>query len=190
MKTIIYILVSNTIIFLSCGSKEINDSYDNKKKSIVNNNVIQNKVTQNDSLNKKLIIYDEFIRRVIENDLTLQNIKKVYQTNVIHEELIQNKHNTNIKDTLIIFTEGNDSICFYKGWGNTIPQKIVIFSEKLIIDKNIKIGVNKDLFHEKFKMEIIFDTLIMKDIEGGNIFTFIFIDNKLSKIIYQGNYLD
>jgi len=128
--------------------------------------------------------------RVVEKDLSLQNLKEIYQPQEIYEKLVQNKHNINKKDTLMIFVSGTDSIEFYKGWGNALPQKMIITSSKVIIDKNLKVGVDKNIFRQKFKKQVLPDTLVISDIEGGNVLTFFFKENKLIKILYQTEYTD
>jgi hypothetical protein len=90
----------------------------------------------------------------------------------------------------MIFISGTDSIGFYKGWGNALPQKMIITSKKLIIDEDIKVGVDKSIFRNKFKKQPLSDTLVVSDIEGGNVFTFFFKENKLNKILYQAEYTD
>jgi hypothetical protein len=156
----------------------------------INYQTQQGQSLQKDTLETEVIYDDEFIMRVIENDLTFSNLKKIYQPKEIHEKLLQNKHNLNKKDTLLIFIAGIDSIGFYKGWGNVLPQKMVITSEKLVIDKDIKVGVDKSLFRQKFKNKLLSDTLVVKDTEGGNTFTFFFKENNLFQIIYKAEYTD
>jgi len=193
MKVKILVISINVFFFLSCNSKEVNHTQNINEKTKVQDSISQvqtNSITQRDT-SKKEIIYDyEFIMRVVEKDLSLQNLKEIYQPQEIYEILVQNKHNINKKDTLMIFVSGTDSIEFYKGWGNALPQKMIITSSKVIIDKNLKVGVDKNIFRQKFKKHVLPDTLVISDIEGGNVFTFFFEENKLIKILYQAEYTD
>jgi len=193
MKAKILVISINVFFFLSCNSKEVNHTQNINEKTKVQDSISQvqtNSITQRDT-SKKEIIYDyEFIMRVVEKDLSLQNLKEIYQPQEIYEILVQNKHNINKKDTLMIFVSGTDSIEFYKGWGNALPQKMIITSSKVIIDKNLKVGVDKNIFRQKFKKQVLPDTLVISDIEGGNVLTFFFKENKLIKILYQTEYTD
>lgn len=193
MKAKILVISINVFFFLSCNSKEVNHTQNINEKTKVQDSISQvqtNSITQRDT-SKKEIIYDyEFIMRVVEKDLSLQNLKEIYQPQEIYEKLVQNKHNINKKDTLMIFVSGTDSIEFYKGWGNALPQKMIITSSKVIIDKNLKVGVDKNIFRQKFKKQVLPDTLVISDIEGGNVLTFFFKENKLIKILYQTEYTD
>lgn len=189
MKARNLILFINLFVFLSCNSKETNGSQSIKKETQTEDS-INGQSLQKDTLETEVIYDDEFIMRVIENDLTFSNLKKIYQPKEIHEKLLQNKHNLNKKDTLLIFIAGTDSIGFYKGWGNVLPQKMVITSGKLIVDKDIKVGVDKSLFRQKFKNKLLSDTLVVQDTEGGNTFTFFFKENILTRILYKAEYTD
>lgn len=194
MKAINLILFVNMIIFLSCNSNKTNGAQNVKKeeqtKDSINYLIKQNESIQKDTVKSEIIYDDEFIMRVIENDLTFSNLKMIYQPNVINENLLQNKHDQNKKDTLLTFTLGKDYIEFYKGGGNVLPQKMVISSGKLILDKDIKIGVDKGLFSQKFKNKLLSDTLVLQDLEGGNNFTFFFEQSILTRILYKAEYID
>jgi hypothetical protein len=67
---------------------------------------------------------------------------------------------------------------------------MLVNSGKLILDNDIKIGVDKGLFSQKFKNKLLSDTLVVQDLEGGNIFTFFFNENILTRILYKAEYID
>jgi hypothetical protein len=194
MKAINLVLFVNMIIFLSCNSNKTKGTQNVKKdeqiKDSINYLIQHNESIQKDSVKTEVIYDDEFIMRVIENDLTFLNLKKIYQPKEINEKLLQNKHDQNNKDTLLTFTLGRDYIEFYKGGGNIFPQKILVSSGKLILDKDVKIGVDKGLFSQKFKNKLLSDTLVVQDLEGGNNFTFFFEQNILTRIFYKAEYID
>ncbi|MGQ0827630.1 MAG: hypothetical protein ACT4ON_04460 [Bacteroidota bacterium] len=191
MKVKILILALGLLCFISCNSKNTQD-HPNGNEELVRGNVADSNAQRLNNFKDTIIevIYnDEFIMKVLESDLTLQNIKRIYSKEA-QEKLVINKYDLQKKDTLMILIEGKDSIGFYKGQGNSLPHKMVVFSEKLTIGGNIHTGVEKDLFKNKFNVQSLSDTLRIQDIEGGNIITFYFRDNKLFQFIYKAEYLD
>lgn len=180
-------------ILLSCSSKESNCSPVNQKEIKTSNNednIKESGFLIKDTLKKDVIYDDEFILRVIENDFKFSNLNMIYEPKEINERLFQNKHDKSKLDTMLFFIVNEDSIQLYKASGNEMPQKIVIHSEKMTIDSDIKIGVNKELFMKKFNLIVMSNILEVKDLEGGNIFTFYFRENNLFRIIYKSEYTD
>lgn len=179
------------IIFSSCEKKIIKNNINEKniEKKVLKNESLKPKI-QNNLSTKDTIIDDEFIFRLIENDFNLNKIKSIYENGIINEEITKNKYDNNKIDTLINVIWERDVITFHKAYGISLLQKANIVSENILLDSNIKIGVNKSIFNQKFKKNILTDSLFVSDIEKGNVFLFYFVNNKLNKISYQSGYID
>lgn len=193
MKAENLIILFNISLLLSCSPKENNGLELTQKDTKTSSNEYQIQESgfiNKDTLEKDVIYDDEFIIRVIEKDFEFYNINRIYNPSEIQEKLFQNKHYLSKLDTLLFFTVKEDSIGFYKAWGNVFPQKLVIYSEIITIDKDIKIGVNKELFRKKFNHKVLSNIFVVKDLEGGNTFIFFFRENTLFRIFYESEYID
>jgi len=192
VKSINLILVVNLFLFLSCNSKKTDtfqDDSPNDKQDCNNRESINIEKPVKD-LPKIELINDEFVRRVLEKDLLLENLKAIYQPTEITKQTLKNTHDSHAMDTILIFTKYGDSIQYYKGSGNLFPQKIVIHSDKILIDNSIRIGANKEVFNQKFNIKLVSNILIVRDTEEGSVYLFVFKDNLLTKIIYESSYVD
>jgi hypothetical protein len=188
MKLRISILLINLALLSSCNRKESDHNENTQIKA--QDTTVQIKHEVHDTIKISEIIADDFIERVLKNDLLLPKLTKIYRPKEIHEELIPNRHYPEKTDTIVSFKSGSDFVQYHKGIGNTLPVTITIMSDKAILDGNIKTGSSKSIFVEKFSKQNLSDTLTISDLESGNNFTFIFENDKLIKIQYQAEYID
>ncbi len=71
-----------------------------------------------------------------------------------------------------IFWICNPEDLLYKVWGNVLPRKMLITSGKQIVDKDINVGVDKNLFTQKFINKLLSDTLLAQDTEEETLLGF------------------
>jgi hypothetical protein len=140
---------------------------------------------------KPTIVYnDEFVMRVMDVDISYNKIMKAYHPKNVIRKIVQNKYQANIKDTLISFSENGNLFSFYKGKEKALLQNMNLSSQGTVLDKNIYIGCDKSLFKNKYKSSLKSYTIIIEDIEGGNVFTFLFKNNKLIQVKYKIEYME
>lgn len=127
---------------------------------------------------------NSFILRA-ENDLTLERFRSIYKPQRVNKEVFQNEYEPEKKDTLISYHHGGDSISFYIAPTKAFPFRLVLTSDKVIIDNYIRVGVAKDMFIKNFKVSELSDTTVVEDMARFSSFTFYFRKDRLSKIVYQ-----
>lgn len=66
------------------------------------------------------------------------------------------------KDSIYTLFENNDTICFYFAVGKVIPIKIVANTSKIIFDNDIKVGITKEYFINRFKTPNFKDTFYIQ----------------------------
>ncbi|MFI5159567.1 MAG: hypothetical protein ACHQF4_11920 [Sphingobacteriales bacterium] len=136
------------------------------------------------------IVNDEFVMRVLENDLEYYKIIRAEHPKNINKKIVQNKYSPTNKDTIVTFSVNKDTYDFYKGKQKVILQKMSLRSENIVLDKNIRIGCDKKLFKNKYDGSLKSDIAVIQDVEGGNLFTFIFKNNKLIQVTYKIEYIE
>ena len=139
---------------------------------------------------KQAIVNGDFINRVLDADFTSENLAKHYKFTSSIKAVTPNQHVQDANDTIVQLFYDTDTFEFYRGVENTFLLKAVIAREELVIDSSIKTGVGKDIFKEKFATRIVPDTFLVQDLEAGSVFTFLFDQNKLVRIIYEAPYFD
>lgn len=171
------------IILMSCQSS-------NNKTSIKYNDSLNQQIHQEINVNKpevKFITDDEFIANVIGD---LSSIFFSDEYNIFQKQILKNKFNPNVNDTLFVFSNKKDTLNFYKTPSKVIIQDAIINSDKIILTENISVGIDANVLKSKFDLLQIPDTLIVENIEGHLSIKFIVSEGKLTKIIYTSNYMD
>lgn len=171
------------IILISCQSS-------NNKISIKYDDSLNQQMHQEVDVNKpdvKFITDDEFIASVIGD---LSSIFFSNEYNILQKQILKNKFNPNVNDTLFVFSNKKDTLNFYKTPSKIIIQNAIINSDKIILTENISIGVDVNVLKSKFDLLQIPDTLIIENIEGHLSIKLIVLEGKLTKITYTSNYLD
>lgn len=159
-------------------------------KQFYSNPIRSKRVIQKQSSKPTIIYNNEFVIEVLENDLNYNKIVKACNPKNINKKIVQNIHTQSNKDTIVSFCANEDTFTFYKGKGKVLLQKMSLLSKNIVLDKNISIGCDKSLFKNKYKNSLNSDTAIIQDFEGGNVFTFIFKDNKLTQVTYKIEYME
>lgn len=155
---------------------------------------IQNKSNTDNEINNemaqtaKVISDDEFISKVIKNDLPFSYFRDRYD--LAEKQVIQNRHDPSAKDTVFVYSNDKNMVNFYVSPSNTILQEALITSPEIILDNDIRIGVKDEIFKRKFNIEDTSDVLVVENIEGHLSFTFTFEKGELKKIVYKSRYLD
>lgn len=136
------------------------------------------------------IVSDEFVAQVLDNDLSYKNLVNLYSPTQIIEETLEDEYlkGTNSKK-LIFKTDTNDTVQFLKNDFTLLQLDMVFVSSKITLAKDIKIGVDKSLFENKFNKKIS-GQFTVTSLEGYAKFIFYFEKNKLIKIAYQVEYID
>ncbi len=108
------------------------------------------------------------------------------------KSLIQNRHTTDLMDTLIEFESigsVKDYFLMYKTLGKEIFMKATIRTNSLLLKNTIKVGMSKKDFTEQLKVETQSDIIKVCDIEQTKNWIFYFSKSRLDSIVYQG-YVD
>jgi|GEM_PF-6983236 len=190
MKTIAVTIILASLLF-SCKlhGKKI-DGNDAEVKNGVRTYVQNDSIKSLDTTITHSIYDNAFISRTTERDLIWRNIINHYKPKILSKSLSPNGYNPNKQDTLVRFNERGDSILFYKGWSNSFAKRIVLTSDLMSIDSDIRIGMNKESLCSKFKLKKISDQFAVMEETGYVKFTFQFNQGKLIKIVYELTYSD
>lgn len=173
-SVILFSLVIFVIINYNNSIKKINDSSKN----------------QTQSLEEKIVDH-EFILRVSENDLSYENLKKIYSPKEITKEAPKSELDKKNNGMLLVFkTDTKDIIRFFKTDYTISNDSMVFTSNRMIIDKDIKIGTEKSLLEKKLGKTFNTDKIIVTNIDEQIYMIFFFNQNKLTKVTYNSNYLD
>jgi hypothetical protein len=143
----------------------------------------------NTEIIKDTIFNDSLIFSLLEIDLKSENLLSKYDE--LSEKKIRKKntHNKLINDTILIYSTINDTIKYYKSDNKRLPLYLSIQSRN-INDDFLKIGITKKYLSKILKNKIFSDTVIISDIEKGNILSLYFENEKLYKVCFKINYLD
>lgn len=127
---------------------------------------------------------NNFIDRVEKSDLTYENLKSIYFSTKETYEPYPFRNGQTYQ--LVVFKSSSDTFKFFKSKTNMFLLKGDFLSDKITLDKDIKIGVDKAVFEKKFSKKITANNVaIVSEPEGFEYFTFIFNENKLIEIIYD-----
>jgi hypothetical protein len=152
----------------------------------IRNSAIKNQTNNHknlQTLQTEKIIDDDFISRVGKNDLTYENLNKKYSSAKITYEPYP-FHGDRVFQ-LIVFKSDIDIFKFFKSTESLFLLKGDFFSDKIVLDKDIKIGIEKSVLEKKFNKKIEANTVIVNSMEGYNFFTFIFEKDRLVEIVYD-----
>ena len=191
MKGKMLALIASLFFLVSCSSNEtkfVQSEGEVTKAQDSINQTLQNQAVQKDTSKTIFIDNDEFVFKIIENELSLDFFRGNF--NLIKREVIPNKHNPSLSDTVLVYTNGIDTANFYISQSNIILQEVLINSQEITLDNDIKIGVSKAIFKSKFDLIDVPDSLVIKDFENSSYFLFTFKDSQLDKIAYKARYLD
>jgi hypothetical protein len=141
-----------------------------------------------DSSKKIYVDNDEFVFRLLDKELTIDFFRKNYR--LIGKKTGTNKYNNLSKDSILLFSNNQDSARFDKSKTNVILEKMSLRSKKVILDNNIRIGVSDSVFKHKFNLITVPPILVIKDFENTSFFCFYFKGHYLSKIVYTSTYID
>jgi hypothetical protein len=184
----------NFLCLVSFGSCDFNSNTGNdgrnenfESRTIVNKSPHED-VFYLDTLKKLIIDNDEFVYKILDNELTLDLVRVNFTS--FKQKVIKNKYSSTKCDTIIVYNNGLDTIDFYISEANTILREAIINSQLIILDSNIRVGVSKELFMRKFELSTIPDLLVVKDFENTSYFVFTFKDDLLIKIFFEVRYLD
>ena len=192
-----YMLKLNTIFLLtvlsliSCGS---NSEHISEKESPIikgeNEPLMKEAFSQDSTVSKKFINYDDFVFGVIDNELTLSFLESTATSKV--EATVPNLHNESVSDTVFKFKNDSNFFKFHKAPSNTILTEAEITSDQYKVGNGeIFVGVPYKVLQDRFNLNTTVDTLIVKDFENSNYFMFLFDkEQAVSKIIFRTRYLD
>jgi len=175
-KKNIFIVILGFIIFVSFA-------FFNKSNDSKNNNFLSEIKKE-----KYIIMDNDFINRVEKNDLNYQTVKNIfiYSNEIIKDYKIHQDDDSTKTKLVILNTKNDDEISFIKNQKDFDPFIFHINSDSIVLDKDIKIGVDKYVFEKKFNRKFLPNEInIATNPEGFIYFTFLFKNNKLIKIIYD-----
>lgn len=179
MKIIIKIVLLLTFS-ISCKSGELSKNRSEAEKQVSNN--------QDSIQATKVVIDDEFLFKVVDNDLSFSYFKSHFD--LIEKQVVQNRHNSAVSDTIMIFSNGKDRANFYVSSSNIILQKAAINSQEIVLNDNIKVGASDNVLKRRFNLEDVPDSLIVKDFENSSYFLFASQRGKINNIVYKATYID
>lgn len=136
---------------------------------------------------------NSFVEKPLGFDITesnlLENFPKVFKvTNVA----VQNKHNTNIIDTLkTIESKGEitDYFVIYKTSDKEMFKEGKIRTNRINLEGNIKVGMTKEDFAKELDVETWPNIMKFCNTEQTTNWIFYFSESNLDSILYQG-YVD
>ena len=184
-QKIVLFAVLLSILSSLCKSKPSKEISESEKKDVAERQTSNNQDTIQAT---RFIDDDEFIFGVIDNDLSFSYFKK--QFNLIEKQVIQNQHNFTVSDTVMIFSNGKDTANFYVSPSNTILQAVAVNSQEIVLNDSIKVGVDDEVVKRRFNLEVMPDSLVVKDFENSSYFLFTFQQGKVDRIIYKARYFD
>ena len=130
---------------------------------------------------------DDFVSNAFEFPLTVKNLEKQFGDLLsISKKPINNNYDKSIVDTLYTFFSGNTKIEIYHSSDNDILESAFIDTDKISLKYNIKIGDTKSNISKLFKTKISADKVQVGDLENESVYTFIFSNDKLISISYEG----
>lgn len=171
-----FIVILGFIIFVSFA-------FFNKSNYFKNNNFLSEIKKE-----KYIIMDNDFINRVEKNDLNYKTVKNIFinSSEIIKDYKIHQDDDSTKTKLIILNTKNNDEISFIKNQKDFVPFIFHINSDSIVLDKDIKIGVDKYVFEKKFNRKFLPDEInIATNPESFIYFTFLFKNNKLIKIIYD-----
>jgi len=102
---------------------------------------------------------NEYVKNAL-NNYSIELMYKDFRFLKNTHETVSNIHNPQITDTVYSFSNKKNSIRFYKTKSKEIIFVFDVTSPKLDIKDNIKIGMSKEAFIQKFRITKPFDTKI------------------------------
>jgi hypothetical protein len=142
-------------------------------------------------LSTDTIVNNEFISRVLDNDISVSKILAAYPA--LHQTISTsvNRYDPRLTDTLKTFTSGADTFRFFIATDKEIRVSYNIETTTIRLDTAIVIGVSKAVFASKFGISKVPDLLVIRDLEGGFELKFLFNPaGKLIRMSYQIQYLE
>lgn len=126
-----------------------------------------------------------FIEHLLYSDLTYQRLKTLYTPADIKTVPYCDKPLHAQKSTTLSFTSGDDYLEFINNTSQISPSFLNLFTPKVTIDKQLKIGASKEYFIRRYKLKSVPDQVTVSDIEGGCSIRFIYRNGRLYNIRYN-----
>jgi len=165
MKQILYTLVLS--IFISCcQSPTTNKAQDNQ--------AVESHVD------------DQFANDAFGFSVTVDNLFLKLGQFRITRTPINNNHNFDVIDTIYYLTTGNTAFEIYRAKDKDLFVYAYIDTSSIILKNNIKVGMKKADFESKFGISRSANKIEIVNDDYTNIWTFIFKDDRLSKMEYSG----
>lgn len=137
------------------------------------------------------IVNNAFVARVLDNDISLSKISAAYHSIRQALTIAVNKYDSHLTDTLKTLTSGTDTFAFLIATEKETQVSYNIQTSTIRLDTTLVIGAPKSAFTAKFGIKNVPDLLIVRDLEGGSEFKFLFNPvGKLVKMNYQIQYLE
>jgi len=131
---------------------------------------------------------DSFISSVLDSDAVLKKLKLICNNKCKPTiKVVNNKYSAGQKDSIYSFYDNKDTVTFYLTKGKEIPLKIVVNSPRITFDSDIRLGINKKYFKDKFKVPKVTDLFFIQDLEAGCVIMFEFRNDILIRMTLTGN---
>lgn len=182
LKSLLLIIA---LFSISCEPSQKEESEMNNKEEVLTPDIDRKPYTFNHS-----IAGNPFL----DNKLTIESLYEKYGKGIeLDKTPIENRHNPGQMDTIIILEIKNSVFEFYKTDSKALLKSAVVEDEEFRLKNNIKVGMKKDEFMEKFH-EIIDSSNIPSVVEitsgeGESTLKFTFAGDILREIDYSP-YLD
>ena len=126
---------------------------------------------------------EDFVRNAL-NKYTIASISKEFPDLLKTSKTpVVNKYDASIIDTIYTFSNSNNNIQIYKAQHNDFLVIFEVTDPKFFLPGNIKPGMKKDLFCQKFEIsEKINNVVQIVNSEGTMRFMFYFKNSKLKQI--------
>jgi len=191
MKKISLAFLFILISIVSCQQKNTKGSTQQQNKPLQNLLPVKPASEVNKPALTDTIINNDFVSRVLDGDISLSKVLSAYHPINQTVSTSVNKYDSKLTDTLKTITSRADTFSFLIATGKETLISCNIQTNKMSLDTTIAIGVSKAVFASKFGVSNIPDLLIVKDLEGGTEFKFVFNPaGTLIKMSYQIQYLE
>lgn len=153
------------------------------------NSFIENYNLQKPSSKSISITNDDLVSRFLD-ELEYSKVINKYHPKDLSRKTVKNQYDSKVKDIIESFTANDDKFSFYKAKDKNLLLTMELNKRYMILDKDIYIGCDKNVFKTRYKTALNSDIIIIEDLEGGNIFSFFFKNNKLVRASYKCDYLE
>ena len=178
------------IIFFLCLIACKNHSAD-KKEHVTDS--VMNPLTEKQELNAEddYVVNEDIVTELLGFPINGKNINSVKLLGFgLTKTARVNAHNSSIVDTIYKYQKKATNFTFYKASDRYILSEFSILNNVIALKNGLNIGLSKPKVLEKLRLNNrVSDTIQIGDLEKNSVVSFLFKNQKLTEIKYEG-YVD